>query len=141
MRIGKVQACTARRNLSNVRVGVLQMLPLVERFDGPTTKHRNRACERFALDNRRLGLRRAVSNNSLRLGSWGGHVGINKIMESPIGLSKRVRRDWRLNRNERVLGAATTKHQRRWVVILVEEVVQCMLLHLTRGVRVSTLYS
>ena len=131
MRIGKVQACTARRNLSNVRVGVLQMLPLAERFDGPTTKHCNRARERLALDDRRLGLRRAVRNSSLRLGSWSGYVGINKIMEPPIELSQRVWRDRRFNGDELVIGATTTKHQRRRKVILVQKVMQCVLVHLT----------
>jgi hypothetical protein len=65
-----VQDRAACRHLHNVRIGVLEVLPLADGLDGSACKQRNRARERLALNYRRFGLRRTISNGTRRRMVW-----------------------------------------------------------------------
>jgi hypothetical protein len=130
MRICLVKARTARRNFGNVRVRVLQMLPLAKCFNRATTKQRNGAHERLTLDHGRLSVRRAVSNSPRRLRMRRCRVGVNEVLQPPILISERMLRQYRrFHRNKRVISAANTKHQKRRVGMLMEEIMQRMLVY------------
>ena len=67
----------SRGDLRNMRVRVLQMLPLTHGLNHTSSEQRHCPREGLALDCRRLSFRRAVSNSSRWLLGWCSNVGIH----------------------------------------------------------------